>query len=100
ARLIKDHKNSLDNMERLVAAHEKHQPTPWTMSRVAPDMLETMLKQIVSFEIEITAITGKEKLSQNRPAVDRESAIATLRRSKDHTENAIAELMHQKMTES
>lgn len=99
ATLIEDREISVDVIRQLVEAHEKHQPEPWAMSRVSPLMLDTMFTQIVTFEIAISAINGKAKLSQNRPKADRESAIETLSRSSDQTENAVAELMRQKMTD-
>ena len=38
-----------------------------------------MLRAIVGIEIELTALTGKYKLSQNRSAADRDGAIAGVR---------------------
>jgi transcriptional regulator len=49
-----------------------------------------MLKNIVGIEIEITALTGKSKLSQNREARDRLNAAQTLD-LRGH--NAMAEAM-------
>lgn len=93
AKLFGDQNSSRDVISQLVAIHEKHQPTPWTVSRVAPDMLDSMFTQIVTFEIAITTINGKEKLSQNRPLADRQSAIEMLSQSSDPSDKAVGELM-------
>jgi transcriptional regulator len=54
-----------------------------------------MLQGIVGFEIEIAVITGKFKLSQNRPAPDRERVAAALA-SGSPAEQEVAKLMHQR----
>ena len=50
-----------------------------------------MMRSIVGFEIEITRLEGKFKLSQNRTEAERENVIAALRESSDTL--AVAELM-------
>ena len=52
-----------------------------------------MLDFIVGFEIEVTSIEGKFKLSQNRSAEDRERVIARLAESASENDRAVAELM-------
>ncbi|WP_417669799.1 FMN-binding negative transcriptional regulator [Roseibium sp.] len=42
----------------------------WKMSDAPRDYMETMLSNIVAFEVEITKVLGKSKLSQNRLAED------------------------------
>jgi transcriptional regulator len=64
-------------VRRLVEHHERPRPQPWRMDLPA-DYQAGMLRGIVGFEIEITAITGKFKLSQNRPAADRERVTGAL----------------------
>lgn len=77
ARLIHDPAALEPLVRRLVEYHERTRPQPWRMDLPA-DYRTAMLRGIVGFEIEITAITGKFKLSQNRPAVDREHVCAAL----------------------
>ena len=50
---------------------------PWDTSGQAPAYIEGMAKAIVAFEVPISRIEGKGKLSQNRPA-DRERVAAAL----------------------
>ncbi|RQV69639.1 FMN-binding negative transcriptional regulator [Burkholderia cenocepacia] len=56
---------------RLTRTHEASQPEPWKMTDAPADYIDTMLKAIVGMEIEVTRITGKFKLSQNRELRDR-----------------------------
>ena len=66
-------------LERLVArmvdTFERSREPPWRMQLPA-DYQAQMLNAIVGFEIEITRITGKFKLSQNRPPGDRAAVRA------------------------
>ncbi|NYT80625.1 FMN-binding negative transcriptional regulator [Alcaligenaceae bacterium] len=59
---------------RLTRAHEASQPTPWKMTDAPKDYIDTMLKAIVGIEIEITRLTGKAKLSQNKEVRDIQGA--------------------------
>lgn len=52
-----------------------------------------MLKGIVAFEINVTNIQAKKKLSQNRTETEREKIMETLSKSKDTNEQLIAEYM-------
>lgn len=53
---------------RLSATYEEGRPKPWRMSELPAAFVDTMLKSIVGFEIEVERIEAKFKLSQNRPA--------------------------------
>ncbi|CAN0627583.1 transcriptional regulator [Burkholderia multivorans] len=55
---------------RLTRTHEASQPQPWKMADAPKDYLDAMLKSIVGLQIDITRLTGKNKLSQNREARD------------------------------
>jgi transcriptional regulator len=59
---------------RLTKHHEAAEPKPWKMGDSAPAFINEMLAKIVGIEIELTSITGKSKLSQNKEARDRLSA--------------------------
>ena len=45
----------------------------WRVEDSSPDYVERQVKAIVGIEIDVVAITGKAKLSQNRPEVDHDS---------------------------
>jgi transcriptional regulator len=55
---------------RLTRTHEAAQPQPWKMADAPKDYLDAMLKSIVGLQIDITRLTGKNKLSQNKEARD------------------------------
>jgi len=93
-RLIQEAQELEHLVQRLVDQYEGGRPQPWRMELPA-DYQTKMLHGIVGFEITITRMTGKFKLSQNRPAQDRvrvtealgqgnagEQAVATLMRSR------------------
>jgi transcriptional regulator len=75
-------------VSRLTRTHEAPQRQPWDVTDAPPDYIDAMLRAIVGIEIEITALTGKWKVSQNRTAVDREGVAEGLAR--EGSEQALA----------
>ena len=65
---------------------------PWTLQERG-DFMRKKMRAIVGFEIPITRLEGKLKLSQNRAVEDRERVIARLQDSDDMLDNATAKLM-------
>jgi transcriptional regulator len=55
-----------------------------------------MLNHIVAFEIAVTRIESKFKLSQNRTRVEQENVIQALGASSDPAVSGVAELMHKR----
>jgi transcriptional regulator len=51
------------------------------------------VRGIIGLEIEIARIEGKWKVSQNRPAADREGVVEGLRAEADERADAMAELV-------
>jgi transcriptional regulator len=62
-------------VERLTQRHEAARAVPWAVSDAPGEYIETMLRAIVGIEIELTALTGKWKVSQNRDAADRQGVV-------------------------
>jgi len=62
----------------LTAQHEAAQAVPWKVDDAPPDYIDTMLNAIVGIEIELASLQGKWKVSQNRPAKDREGVAQAL----------------------
>jgi transcriptional regulator len=85
-------------LHRLSEHHEAGNPAPWRMQDLPERYLEGMLKGIIGFEIEVTRLEGKYKLSQNRPAADRPRVIAGLERRGDAEALAVARLMRERET--
>jgi len=65
---------------RLTERHEGTRDAPWAVSDAPADYVATMLGAIVGIEIVLTSLTGKWKVSQNRPAADRAGVVAGLTR--------------------
>jgi transcriptional regulator len=63
---------------RLTTHFESSQTRPWGIGDAPADYIETMLRAIVGIEIEVTALVGKWKVSQNRSAADRDGVAAGL----------------------
>ena len=61
---------------------------PWAVTDAPADYVETMLRAIVGIEITLTSLTGKWKVSQNRPAADRAGVVAGL--MSEHGDAALA----------
>jgi transcriptional regulator len=58
-------------VQRLTNHHEATQAKPWQVSDAPDDYVQQMLRAIVGFEITLTSLAGKWKVSQNRSAADR-----------------------------
>ena len=60
-----------DQIDALTDRHEEKRPGPWAVEDAPRPYIESQLRGIVGVEIEIAAIEGKWKVSQNRPEADR-----------------------------
>ena len=67
----------VEQLDQLADAHEPR-PGPWTRAKTDPALFAGMLRAIQGFELEITAVRGTTKLSQNKDATDRAGVIAGL----------------------
>src|SRR5215472_1348491 len=63
-------------LHALTTARESMRAQPWSIADAPPDYIEAQKKAIVGLEIEIAAIEGKWKVSQNQPEANRRSVIA------------------------
>jgi transcriptional regulator len=63
---------------RLTDHHEVKQAEPWSVNDAPEDFVQQMLRAIVGFEIALTSLVGKWKVSQNRNPADREGAVQAL----------------------
>ncbi len=88
--LIEDGEELYKLLKTLIQTHEANFEMPWPF-QLPDDYLQKMMRGIVGFEIEITRLEGKFKLSQNRTETERENVIAALQESTNTA--ALAELM-------
>jgi transcriptional regulator len=68
----------LDVVQRLTDRFEAGRAAPWSVADAPADYVERLMAGIVGVELTVTAIEGKRKLSQNRPAGDRARIVAGL----------------------
>jgi transcriptional regulator len=82
-------------VDRLARQYEHH---GWTLDAQDDSYVDRMLGGIVGFEIAITRLEGKFKMSQNRNAADRDGAIAGLEASGRPDDAALARAMREAAT--
>ena len=92
-RILEDHDAALAVLEALVAVHESTGPAPWRIDSQTTDYRDTQIRGIVAFEIPITRLEGKFKLSQNKPEADRRGAARGLRDRGDALAVELARMM-------
>ena len=91
------YEETLELGRRLSELHEETlppQPMPhWRTDVLDPEYRDAMLHAIVAFEIPVTKLEGKYKLSQNRSETDRRSVVRMLERFEDPAAREVATLM-------
>jgi len=70
-RVIEDTVWLSQQIRALTSTHEAARTEPWHVDDAPPRYVEVQLRGIVGLEIDILDITGKWKVSQNRPVADR-----------------------------
>lgn len=96
-RLIEDHQQTYDILEALVHNHQDGYTPTWDMNALPADYMDKMMASIVAFEIEISRLEGKYKLSQNRSETDQENVIEHLSQSEHVLDNQTADLMRERL---
>jgi len=92
--IIEDRTKTESILRKLVKEHESHSDTPWEMD-LPVDYLQTMIDGIVAFEVQITRMQGKFKLSQNRSRADHLNVVAALNEAGSDNAIGLAALMEQ-----
>jgi transcriptional regulator len=70
-----------DVVTRLTNLHEGERPERWAVTDAPAEFIRSQLRGIVGLRLPIARIEGKRKLSQNRPAGDRQGVAAGLAES-------------------
>ncbi|CAN5600466.1 FMN-binding negative transcriptional regulator [soil metagenome] len=97
-KLVEDLATIQQILDELVNYHESPRVEPWTFAWSERHI--NLTKAIVVFEIEITQLEGKFKLSQNRSQTDQQSVISGLNNSAFGSDHAVAELMRVSVKEN
>ena len=79
ARAIHDRDWLHAHVARLTALQESGRAEPWQVTDAPADYIERMVDAIVGIEITLRSLTGKWKVSQNRPLADRVGVARGLR---------------------
>ncbi len=94
-KIIDDHERLYTMLDKLVHRHEDLREPSWEM-KLPDDYMNKMMAAVVGFEIEITRIEGKYKLSQNRTEADQQHVIDHLSQSDYALDGQTADLMRER----
>ena len=95
-RVVEDTAAFAEILRLTIDEYEAGRPTPWR-EELPADYKAAMMKAIVGFEIEITRVEAKFKLSQNRKPEDIAGAATALSQSANQTERALAAMMQEQL---
>jgi transcriptional regulator len=80
-------------VSRLTDAQEASRHVPWKIDDAPEAYIERMLSLIVGFELSISSLTGKWKLSQNHPIANRQGVMQGLRDAADAESRQVADML-------
>ena len=89
-RIIDDEAWLVTLLDEMVQRYESNRPQPWP-NQLPEDFRRNLLKSIVGFEMPISRIEGKFKLSQNRPEQDRNNVVRELSGSSNPEARAVGD---------
>lgn len=92
-RFIDDRAWLRDFVTKLTDRHETPRREPWKVTDAPADYVDQMLGAIVGLEIPLSRLVGKWKMSQNRPAQDRDGVVEGLRHEGGPAGAVIADLV-------
>ena len=92
-RAIDDRAWLRDFVTMLTNRHESGRRDPWKVTDAPDDYIDKQVGAIIGLELSITRLVGKWKMSQNRPAADRQGVVDGLRREGGDSGAAIADLV-------
>ncbi len=82
-------------MEKTINHFEKGFYEQW--KNLSPEYVNGMLKAIIGFEIEVTKLEGKFKLSQNKTKNEQQNIVESLGKSEDTAQAEVAKEMKKKL---
>jgi len=99
-RIVEEPDRIAASLRQLVDHHERGFAEPWDMAVLPEEYVAKMMRGIVAFEIPITRLEGKFKLSQNRSVEDRRRVVAALAASGDMVERGLVDAMRRDLEPS
>ena len=91
-KIIDDYDGINSILIRSVEIFEREEMHPWKLD-LPDDMRKNLVRAIVGFEIEVTQLDSKFKLSQNRSEEDRQGVIRGLQNRPDEMSKRVVDLM-------
>ena len=95
-RVIDDRVWLREFVETLTQRYESQRIAPWKVSDAPADFIDTLVGSIVGIEIPVLRLTGKWKVSQNRPEKDRLGVAQGLLEQENGSNHTMAQLLRQK----
>lgn len=95
SRIIDDPERAVEVLEAMISSYESSYMSQW--KELPRDYVDNMLKGIVAFDIEVTKLQGKYKLSQNKTHNEQQNIISTLEKSEDTIAAGVAKLMKERL---
>ena len=92
-KFIEDRTWLRDFIEGLTDRHEGRFSVPWKVSDAPQEYIDNMLGAIVGIEITVGKLQGKWKVSQNRPAGDRDGVAQALEERERDAAREMAQLV-------
>ena len=90
-KIVEEPERVRELLDELIGSYEGE--NGWNSSNLSEKYMDGMMRGIVAFEIEITRLEGKMKLSQNRGEPDRHGVIAGLETSTQTVDHEVARRM-------
>lgn len=90
-RIISDHTEVISVLEAMILTYEESYFAQW--KELSQDYVSKMVKGIVAFEIEVTQLQGKYKLSQNKTQHEQRNIITKLEKEDDSVISGVAGFM-------
>lgn len=95
--IIEDQDELYAQLKTLIQVNEAGFEQPWTY-QLPDDYVQTMIRGVVGFTMQITRLEGKFKMSQNRGANDQERVMAELQDTNPPLANAMRDVYRRKST--
>lgn len=97
-RVLDDPVSLREELDALIDNNEARFPEPWSLTDAPAEFTERLMQHIVAFEMPVTRLIGKWKVSQNQPRKNQEGVIAGLAGSGQAGADEMAAMVKQQMS--
>lgn len=94
-RILNSEEENIKVLEAMINQYEEGYFAQW--KNLSQDYVKNMVKAIVSFEIRVSKLEGKYKLSQNKTKNEQQNIIASFEKSEDSAISGVAKLMQENL---